>query len=163
MKNLFNNIKLIKKLEKESIDKFNLKKIPKYKLFIDLNTRRSLGFFKKDKNGNLSIHLHKELIYLKKYKEVIIHEFSHMLAYHIYGYNISPHGKEWKYIMKELGSKSISATTSDFTKEIIKLYPEQFKELKCNCGKIKIPLRKANTLLKKKSICRSCNKKIKAA
>jgi predicted SprT family Zn-dependent metalloprotease len=161
MKNFIKNIIFLKQLESEAKEKLNLKNLPKFELYIDLNTTRSLGFFKKDKNNKLSIHFHKKLFHLKKYREVIIHEYAHYLAYSIYGYNIMPHGQEWKYIMKILGSTNISTTTSDFTKEIIKFYPDKFITLKCNCGKIKISKNKGLNILKKKSYCLSCGKKIK--
>lgn len=36
-------------------------------------------------------------------RELIVHETCHIIAHHLYGENILPHGKEWKGLMETMG------------------------------------------------------------
>lgn len=52
------------------------------------------------------ISLSRELVTLNnesQVKDTILHEIAHGVANENYGYRIEPHGKEWKFIAKNLG------------------------------------------------------------
>lgn len=45
-------------------------------------------------------------------KELVIHEFAHLLSKYLFGDHIKPHGKEWKQCVRDLGGKDTNATAS---------------------------------------------------
>ena len=44
---------------------------------------------------------------LEQRRETVIHESSHIVAYHLHGLGIKPHGVEWKTVMKTCGVEPV--------------------------------------------------------
>lgn len=143
-------------MDKISEEKFNIK-IPKYEVLFNLKSERILGmFFVKRKEIGIRFHLELyEKVGFEKYKEVVIHEYAHLINYVLNKGLVMPHGKEWKQIMISLGIVKPMATTSTFNKELL-------IKAKCKCSKHL--LTKSNVLKIKNGIklrCNNCGKKIK--
>lgn len=67
-------------------------------------------------------------------KELIAHEYAHIITCEIYGKRCKPHGKEWKEVAKNLGAVPKASFTEKDTyippkKRILKKYP-----YKCGCS-----------------------------
>ena len=146
----------LKDLDTFSEQKFNIK-IPKYEVLFNLNSVNIIGMFIVKKQV-IKLRFHKELIEkvgFEKYKEIVIHEYGHLINYLINKGNVLPHGKEWKYIMNQFGIKNPTATTSSFFKELR-------TKAKCKCSihyLSKIQVQKIESGFKLR--CNICNKKIK--
>lgn len=148
----------LKFLEKRAEKHLDIK-IPRYKISKKLKSKRILGLFQV-KNNKLKIKLNKDLILsnFEKYKEVIIHEFSHMIIFVLYGYNenIRSHGKEWKNVMRIMGAKEIASTTQVFEKELGEIIAI------CKCKEHYITKNRATRIKNgTKYLCRNCGKKLK--
>ena len=151
--------KLLKKLDKKVKKLFKLEL--NYSINFDLKSSQTLGYFSNKKN-KLNIVFNKSVFKdskFKDFKEVIIHEYSHMVAYVLYGGIIQSHGEEWKSIMKLLGIKNPSATTASF-RNIKK--KDSDKLIKCGCGEIYISSNRASRIKNgTKYICKLCSKQLK--
>lgn len=94
-------------------------------------------------------------------KEVVVHEFSHMLAYNIYGLNIDEHGNEWRLIMRRMGGKDLFPNNKIFKSYRFK--PSD-KEARCNCCQsffISSQMAYNIQTLGYVYVCPDCNSKIK--
>jgi len=149
---------LLKSLDNRAMKLYNLKL--NYSISFDLKSSQTIGYFSNKKN-NLNIVFNKKVFKeskFKDFKEVIIHEYSHMIVYVLYG-KVYAHGKQWKSVMKSFGIKNPSATTSAF-KNVKK--KESDKLIKCSCGKRYISSNRASRMKNgTKYICCSCSKPLK--
>lgn len=148
--------KFLLKMDEIAIEKFKIK-IPNYSVKFDLKSERTVGMFYFKKDG-IGLRFHGELLNevgFKKYKEVIIHEYAHLINFVINKGSVMPHGKEWKQIMNLLGVEKPRATTISFINELL-------TEAKCKCSKhylTKSKVQKINNGIKLR--CYNCGKKIK--
>jgi len=157
MKYLKKELKILEKLAKKI---FNLKKL-KYKVKINLKSSLTIGRYERKHNKN-TLRFNKAVYKQSKKKtfhEVIVHEFSHMVAYELYGPLIMPHGKEWKSVMRVFGENNPSAKTKAFSKIKMK---ESDVSVKCKCGSFYLSANRGTRLKNgTKYTCRVCSKKIK--
>jgi len=147
----------LEELESLIYQKYNLKINPS--LVFDLKTTSYYGYYDEETN---EIHLHLPL--LKEFKklyinEVLTHEYAHAVVFKLYGYNVKPHGKEWKNIMKYLGIKKPAATTTIFdNSEFIRKNSYLYK---CNCDIYYLSKYIHNRIQKGyKYYCKRCNGKL---
>jgi len=151
--------KLLKKLDKKVKRLFKLEL--NYSIKFNLESSQTIGYFSNKKN-KLNIVFNKMVFKESKYKdfkEVIIHEYSHMIAYVLYGGIIQSHGEEWKLIMKNLGINNPTATTASF-RNIKK--KESDKLIKCGCGKRYISSNRASRIKNgTKYMCKLYSKQLK--
>ena len=61
--------------------------------------------------------------------QVVAHELAHLLAFRRFGSSIRPHGREWKWIMREVFERQASVT-HDFT---VKLAHKKVVWYRCSC------------------------------
>ena len=97
-----------------------------YKVNFNLNSNKTMGEYSPEKNiiyFNMNVAERAG----KKYDDVIIHEFAHMVAITKFGKEISDHGREWKSVMKKLNATNISAYI-DFS-----MFIENRSKVQCNC------------------------------
>ena len=158
-KNFQKIIDLLQHLELVSLNKYKINlKVIKYKVKFELLSTNKLGLFKVNLKNKMSIHLNEFLFKessFSDFKEIIIHEFAHLLSYLVYGPLIDPHGPKWKSIMKELGSKSISSKTNTFS--LIKRKPSDCIA-SCKCTSVVISAHRATKIKNGvKYRCRKCN------
>jgi len=154
--------KLLKKLDQKSINIFWIESSYKVKFHTSTNV---LGFYKRiykrKTNDKHVLSFNKEVLNnsnFKHFREVIIHEYAHMLNRTINPYSDS-HGKEWKKVMAKLGATEISATTSLF-KDLKK--KESDVSIKCKCGKSFISRNRATRMENgTKYFCKICFSKLK--
>ena len=88
--------------------------------------------------------------------DTVGHEAAHLIAYSVYGYNIEPHGKEWKKVMITVCGQS---PTRCHTYEV-----KTKNEYICKCDKtIYISTTKHNRILRGQGryFCTSCKTEIK--
>jgi len=150
--------KLLKKLDKKVKRLFKLDL--NYSIKFNLESSQTIGYFSNRKN-KLNIVFNKSVFKdskFKDFKEVIIHEYSHMIVYVLYG-SVPAHGEKWKLIMKILGINNPTATTASF-RNIKK--KESDKLIKCGCGKRYVSSNRASRMKNgTKYICRLCSKQLK--
>jgi len=131
----------------------------KYDINIDLESSNTIGRFT-NRNSKNSIHFNKKVFKnspTKKFIEVIVHEYSHMVVYNMYG-RVKSHGTQWKSVMRSLGQNNPTPTTNVF-KYIKKKDSEVM--IKCGCGKRYISANRATRMKNgTKYVCRSCSKKL---
>jgi len=74
------------------------------------NNPRITRFYGKYWHERKTIELvpHKFKGNLLAYKDTILHELAHHIAFTIYGFNIRPHGKEWQNVCRILGCNDFS-------------------------------------------------------
>jgi len=152
--------KYLKKLEKEASNKFGLKKF-KYKTSFELSSSKTLAYFLYD--GYKRYFIFNKTVYKKSsfsdFKEIILHEFAHYIVHLKYDYYTSSHGKEWKYVMNQLGVSNPKATSSNFSN--IKKRSSDVK-VKCGCNSFYISSNKATRMKNgAEYLCKICYKKIK--
>jgi len=124
-------------------------------------------FFESDKiayykrASEISLNFNKNILKLKKkhIKNIIIHEFAHYVVDHIHDFRARPHGKEWRSVMRALGAKEISATTT-----VMSTIQKNSNNVKCYCKCQERYISKNRaTRIKNgtKYICRDCKTKLK--
>ena len=146
--------------ELESINK-SFPKV-KYKISFNLKSKRVMGYYRYRRNKkdvlafNLSVA---KAVGFKQFKEVVIHEYGHMITRYIYGYGIRVHGKEWRKVMYSLGSVKPRATIT-FGKGS-ESFKTEFK-MKCKCS-VHLYSKNKRTRLRNGTVyrCDNCKKKIK--
>ncbi len=158
-KNFHKIIELLQKLELISYNKYKVNFTSvKYKVKFDLLSTNILGLFKVNLKNKMSIHLNEFLFKessFSDFKEIIIHEFAHLLCYLLFGKQSDPHGPKWISIMKSLGSTSISSKTNTFA--LVKKKPSDCFAL-CKCSSIVISAHRATKIKNGvKYRCRKCN------
>ena len=155
----------LRKLEKRSSKAFGLELDSlRIGVYYNLSSARILGMFIV-KEGVAIFRFNKKVILKageKKYLEVVIHEFAHLVVHRLYK-NAEPHGKEWKSVMDILGAKEASYTTSLLSKYVEIAYASKLKKIKCKCldGIYTTGIRKANNIINRKAKCSNCGSKFK--
>ncbi len=106
-------------------------------------------------NGYLMAQLNKAEL-----KDLVIHEFAHMVAFTMYGFRIDHHGPEWRGVMKILGAKDLSVSTYCYEK--YKKLPND-RLAKCKCPKYYVNARTAKNIIEEKYdyTCTFCKQKIR--
>lgn len=143
-------IKRLRELEKH----FNYKY--EYKIYFKLNSQRVMGSYDPVKdillfNMNVALNAGWEI-----YKEVVDHEFTHLITIYKYGMGVQDHGTEWKNIMRKIGATNIKATI-DLSAYIDGLIP-----VECKCKTYYITKNRLTRMQNgRKYRCPSCNKKLK--
>ncbi|AOM41119.1 SprT family zinc-dependent metalloprotease [Xenorhabdus hominickii] len=89
--------------------------------------------------------------------EVIPHELAHLLTYHQFG-GVSPHGKEWRFIMESV-FKVPANRTHQFSVQSVRSKTFNYC---CRCQQHELTIRQHNKVLRGKScyICRQCGGKL---
>ena len=117
-----------------------------------------------DPNKN-AISLSKKIIEQMSYTEIrdlIIHEFSHLLCKRLFPKADKPHGRDWKHCVYSLGGTNVSAT---YNSQHIKL-KESDVLAKCKCDpKFRFISKRIADKIEKGGayICTICHKRIKLA
>lgn len=156
-------IKLLQDLELLAFKyyKLNFKNI-KYKVKFDLLSTNVLGLFKVNLKNKLSIHLNEFLFSessFSDFKEIVIHEFSHLVTYLVYGKQIDPHGSKWISVMKKFNSKVISSKSNVFS--LVKRKPSDCFA-SCKCTEVVISAHRATKIKNGvKYTCRKCKSHLK--
>lgn len=91
-------------------------------------------------------------------KQVVIHEACHIIAYFKYGYDIKPHGREWKMCMEEAGAMPLrchSVNRNGLKRQYVKY------EVSCECVTVWIGHVRAAQVREGKLACKRCKVKLK--
>ncbi|WP_243637402.1 SprT family zinc-dependent metalloprotease [Parashewanella curva] len=85
--------------------------------------------------------------------EVVPHEVCHLLCHHLYG-RVKPHGKEWQSLMLGLYQQQ-PKTTHSFD---VVYRPQQTVDYRCNCGVVKLTIRRHNKVARNQASyrCKNC-------
>lgn len=150
--NLLNNLELL------AIKYYNLDmKSLKYKVKFDISSVNTLGLFKASRKKKLSLHFNEYLFKnssFKDFKEIIIHEFAHLITYVVFGKQIDAHGPKWISVMKNFNAMNISAKTNAF--KLVKKKPSDCFA-GCSCSEYYISAHRATKIKNGvKYTCRKC-------
>ncbi len=151
-------ITLLQSLEALATKHYSLDmKSLKYKVKFDISSISILGQFKAFKKTKFSLHFNEYLFKnssFKDYKEIIIHEFAHLITYVVFGKQVDAHGSKWISVMKTFNAKNISSKTNAF--KLVKRKPSECLA-GCSCSEYYISSNRATKIKNGvKYICRSC-------
>lgn len=92
--------------------------------------------------------------------EVVPHELAHLLVYRQFG-RVSPHGKEWQWMMEQVLGVSANRTHSF---NVLSVQGKMFA-YHCDCQVHQLSLRRHNKIMRKESEyrCKYCGKQLKQA